>query len=81
MNRFSLSDLERLMSCPEGEHLEFKEARMEEFLQVLPAMDRNGIQSLLRSLVREARIHVKGPTKAARWFATPAGSADGLRHD
>ena len=53
-------------------------ARMEEFLQVLPAVDRNGIQSLLRSLAREGRIHVEGPTKAARWFANSMVPGHGI---
>jgi len=53
-------------------------ARMEEFLQVLPAFDRNGIQSLLRSLVREGRIHVEGPTKATRWFPNPPISPESI---
>lgn len=47
-------------SEPEG-------AKMEEFRQVLPNQDRNLIQSLLRSLIHEGRIHAKGATNAGRW--------------
>jgi len=58
-------------SEPEG-------ARMEEFLQVLPNLGRNGIQSLLRSLVKERRIHVLGPTKAARWHSGTGEGQGGI---
>lgn len=43
-------------------------SRMEDFRQVLPACSRGQIQSLLRELKREGRIHVDGHTKAALYF-------------
>ncbi|HOX93086.1 MAG TPA: transcriptional regulator, partial [Spirochaetales bacterium] len=43
-------------------------ATMEEFLQVLPAFDRSKLQALLRSLVHEGRIEVRGVKKGARWY-------------
>lgn len=46
--------------------------RLEELQQVLPALSRHQVQSLLRELKRDGRVAVRGTTKAARWF--PAGS-------
>lgn len=43
-------------------------ARLEELRQVLPQLDRGHVQSLLRELVREKRVHSHGQTKAGRWF-------------
>jgi hypothetical protein len=34
----------------------------------LPQLTEPQIQSLLRDLKSESRIHVKGATKAGRWF-------------
>jgi ATP-dependent DNA helicase RecG len=48
------------LSEPEG-------AKMLELLQVLPALDRQLVRSLLRSLVNENKVFVAGKTKAARW--------------
>jgi len=45
--------------------------RLEELQQVLPALSRHQVQSLLRELKRDGRVAVLGTTKAARWF--PAG--------
>lgn len=51
-----------------------KGARMEELLQVLPALDRHLVRSLLRNLEAENRVRVVGTTKAARWhLITSAG--------
>lgn len=47
-------------SEPEG-------AKMEEFLQVLPALDRHEIRSLLLELRKVKRIYVTGKTHAAKW--------------
>lgn len=47
-------------SEPEG-------AKMLELLQVLPALDRQLVRSLLRSLVHENRVFVVGKTNSARW--------------
>jgi ATP-dependent DNA helicase RecG len=46
-------------------------ARLEELRQVLPQLDRNQIQVLMRELVKEKRIHSHGKTKAGRWFPGP----------
>jgi ATP-dependent DNA helicase RecG len=43
-------------------------AQMEEFRQVLPALNRSQIQVLLRELRKEGSIHSVGATRAARWF-------------
>lgn len=43
-----------------------------ELRQVLPAKSPSQIQVLLRELVRDGRIHVRGATRAGRWFPGPA---------
>jgi ATP-dependent DNA helicase RecG len=43
-------------------------ARMEEFRQVLPALNKSQIQVLLRELRKEGLIHNVGVTRGARWF-------------
>ncbi|MGH9338488.1 MAG: AlbA family DNA-binding domain-containing protein [Acidobacteriota bacterium] len=43
-------------------------ARFEEFRQVLPALSRHQVQTLVRELKRAGQIVVRGSTKAARWF-------------
>ena len=43
-------------------------SRLRELRQVLPALSRNQVQSLLRSLKSEGRIHNVGATSAARWY-------------
>jgi ATP-dependent DNA helicase RecG len=43
-------------------------SRMEELRQVLPSHSRSQIQVLLRELVEEGAVHVRGTTRAARWF-------------
>ena len=45
---------------------------LNELQQVLPALNRGQIQSLLRELKKENQIHCIGNTKAARWFYGPA---------
>ena len=53
--------LKHISNCePDG-------ATMSEFLQVLPALNRRMIQTLLTSLVADGKIHHIGPTKSARW--------------
>jgi predicted HTH transcriptional regulator len=42
-------------------------ATMSEFLQVLPALNRRMIQTLLTSLVKDRKIYNLGPTRSARW--------------
>ena len=49
-------------------------ARMEEFLQVLPYMNRHLIRSLLLELQNEKRICVVGKTNAARWHISKKAS-------
>lgn len=49
-------------------------ARLEELRQVLPQLDRNQIQVLMRELVKEGRVHSHGKTKAGRWFPGPISS-------
>jgi ATP-dependent DNA helicase RecG len=55
-------------SEPEG-------AKMEELLQVLPALDRHLIRTLLLELQEEGRIRVQGTTRAARWHVREGKSA------
>jgi len=43
-------------------------SQMEEFRQVLPALQRSQIQVLLRELRTVGAVHVVGATKAARWY-------------
>lgn len=43
-------------------------ARMNEFRQVLPALERSQIQVLLRELRQERLVHSVGATRAALWF-------------
>jgi len=43
-------------------------SQMEEFRQVLPALQRSQIQVLLRELRTVGAVHVIGATKAARWY-------------
>lgn len=44
-------------------------AKFEELQQVLPALSRYQVQTLLRELKRDGRAGVRGTTKAARWFS------------
>ena len=43
-------------------------ARMAEFKQVLPALGRGQIQTLIQELANEGQIRLLGRTKAARWY-------------
>jgi ATP-dependent DNA helicase RecG len=43
-------------------------ARMEELMQVLPALPRSQIQVLLRELRAGGKVHTVGSTRAARWY-------------
>ena len=45
---------------------------LHELAEVLPALSRPQIQSLLRELRAEGRIHSIGHTKASRWYPGPA---------
>jgi len=49
-------------------------AKMEEFRQVLPHLDRGGIQVLLRELRKAGEIHSHGATNAGRWYLGPENS-------
>lgn len=43
-------------------------SKLQELLQVLPAISRNQVQKLLKELKLEKRIHKVGITKASRWY-------------
>ncbi len=47
-------------------------SKMGEFRQVLPAQRRSQIQVLLHELAADGQIHVRGTTRAARWYPGPA---------
>jgi ATP-dependent DNA helicase RecG len=47
-------------------------SRLQELMQVLPSLSRGQLQSLVRELQREGRIHHTGSTRAAIWFPVPA---------
>ena len=51
-------------SQPEG-------SQFQELAQVLPALSRDQVQKLLRSLKVEGRVYSVGQTKSARWYPTP----------
>jgi ATP-dependent DNA helicase RecG len=55
-------------------------ARMEELLQVLPALGRGQIRAMLREMSRHELIHVRGATRGARWFPGPhpIGTVQGI---
>lgn len=42
-----------------------------ELQEVLPALSRDQVQTLLRAMKAEGTIHVSGATRAARWFLGP----------
>ena len=48
-------------------------ARLQDLLDVLRHLSRDEVQGLLRELKDAGRVHVRGPTKAGRWF--PGGGA------
>jgi len=43
-------------------------ARMEELMQVLPALQRSQVLVLLRELRADGKVHTVGATRAARWY-------------
>ena len=43
-------------------------SQLKEFMQVLPALNRNQVRRMLRELKREGRIVCRGRTRGARWF-------------
>jgi len=43
-------------------------SRLQELMQVLPSLSRNQVQTLLRELKVERKIHNVGRTRAGRWF-------------
>ena len=53
-------------------------ARLEELRQVLPQLDRGHVQSLLRELATDKRVHSHGRTRAGRWF--PGESSEDCNH-
>jgi ATP-dependent DNA helicase RecG len=52
-----------------------------ELRQVLPAKPRSQIQVLLRELVKEGKAHVRGATRAGRWFPGTAPVDCNLKGD
>jgi ATP-dependent DNA helicase RecG len=46
-------------------------SQFQELAQVLPALSRDQVQKLLRSLKVEGRVYTVGQTKSARWYPTP----------
>lgn len=47
-------------------------SQLRELMQVLPAMSRDQVQSLLRELKSAGQVHPMGQTKASRWYPGPA---------
>lgn len=47
-------------------------AKLDELAQVLPALSKHQVQSLLRDLQSDGQIHVEGRTKGSLWFPGPA---------
>lgn len=47
-------------------------SRLNELMQVLPALSRGQVQSLLKELKAEGQVHAEGTTRAALWFPLPA---------
>ena len=43
-------------------------SRMEELLQVLPALTRDQVSTLLRNLKKSGQAHPRGHTRGARWY-------------
>ncbi len=43
-------------------------SRLDELLQVLPSLSRYHVQSLVRQLKKEGRVHVEGVTRSGKWF-------------
>jgi ATP-dependent DNA helicase RecG len=56
-------------------------APMSELVQVLPALSRAHIKRLLLQLEVERRAHLRGITKAARWFVGPSPKLAQLAHE
>jgi len=54
-------------------------SRLRELVQVLPALSRNQVQTLVRELKAEERIYSVGRTKAARWYPVPARNGIALK--
>jgi ATP-dependent DNA helicase RecG len=55
-------------------------AGFEELAQVLPEASRNDLKVLLREMKTAGRVHVRGATRAARWFpGTAPGKQAGDR--
>lgn len=46
-------------------------SKLQELLQVLPSSSRDQVQTLLRELKKENRIHNLGQTNASRWYPGP----------
>lgn len=51
-------------------------SRLQELGQVLPALSRNQVQTLLKELKGAGKIHIVGRTKSGRWY--PGRASDGI---
>jgi len=54
--------------------------QLRELVQVLPALSRGQIQTLLRELRAEEKIHCIGRTNAGRWYSGPAAEPVAAKH-
>ena len=52
-------------------------SRLDELMQVLPAMTRSQVQLMLRELRSQDSIHSRGTTRAARWYPSTFSSKEG----
>lgn len=57
--------LDQHSRCP------FRRSTLAELQEVLPALSRDQVRTLLRELRRQGRVELRGTTKAARWFPGP----------
>jgi len=58
------------------EHSRGAGSRLSELMQVLPGLSEGTVQTLLKELKQEGRIHVAGKTRGARWLAGPGPRTD-----
>ncbi len=59
-------------------HIEYSQqagSPLRDLMQVLPALSRPQVQTLLRELQREGKAHPMGRTRAGRWYPGPKSSA------
>lgn len=56
-------------------------SKLQELLQVLPALSRFQVQTLVREMKREGRIVNEGATNAARWFPADKAQSDATKRN